>query len=403
MSEDKNFSFSGFPMNEEIEIPDPRPSKSKAGDPRDFLNQLGKMNPEELKKMLPPEALEELNEIAEQTGSTIDEMLSGATATAQQLTGHGVGGMMKMVEQMMNEMFGLGGMPGEDDCDCDDCDDDCDCHHAHYELADAKYLNPEMFGSIECVEDPDLYEHFVDKYGTDSTKYLDPNLGIKAFEYTALTASLPLQNVKNLKFLEANNRFILFYAEVDIPDTYGFFVAFFKTEDDYSMYIPEFRNTFDVQDGVAVLFNPAENEAMFTIDPNGSAMFDQLCIPSIEFAINFALAPKKRTLLNPHQFGTIKNTMPSVKKDSMFLKVGNITSNESSEAILLKKDAELELSETTFPLYFNFGRVVDKESLMEVAQIIFKTDLNNCKLLDNCELKYTNDHRLYIDIDLGDF
>lgn len=396
MSDKDNFSFFGFPENNEIEIPDTTPPKNNTfKDPRNFLKDLSKMNLEELKKSLPKEALEELEEIAESQGAEIDDILKTSIESSQKLLSGNMSDLFSMFEEFLESLT--------DEEKSDDFDEE-ECVHAHYELGNIKYLKSEYFGSVECIEDDNLYNNFISKYGSDSTKYLDNNLGLKDFAYTDITAMLPLQNIKDLKFMEANNRFILFYAEPDIQNTYGFFVAIIKTENDYALYIPEFRNTFDIDsEGNVLLFNPVETPELFTVDPNGTASFDLLNIGSLEFAINFALAPKKKVLLSPNQFGIIKNTIPPILNDAMLLQVGTITSNESPEAILLKKDAELDLNERTFPLYFNFGRVIDKESLKEISQVLFKTNLNESKLLNNCELKYTSDHRLYIDIDLGDF
>lgn len=400
--ENKNYSFLGLPENIEIEVPDEVAPVSTPNmrDPRNFLRDLSTMSPEQLKSVLPPTAIEEIKEIAEAEGVDIDDIIKKCAETSQNMLKGDLSELFKMFEDLIDDILN----DDEDDYDDEDENDCDDCLHGHYELADVKYLNQNYFGSVECEEHNDLYDKFVAVYGVDSTKYLDPNIGVKDFNYTNITAQLPLQNIKNLKYISANNKFILFFAEPEMENLFGFFVAIIKDEKGFSLYVPEFRNTFNVDsEGNVSLFDPKEEESLFSIDSNGIASFDHLSLESIEFAINFALAPKKRCLLTPHQFGIIKNTIPPITGDGMFLKVGMITSNEKPESILLKKDAELDVNEVTFPLYFNFGRVIEKGSLEEISQILFKTDLNKCRLLDFCELKYTNDHRLYIDVDLGDF
>lgn len=394
-----NFEFFDFPINTEIEIPDDAPAartNTKFGDPSRFMKDLGNMTPEELLKMLPPDAKNQLSSMAGMVGMDLNSLLQSSIVFSKNMGSGDMAAILKMMDEMEDSF---------DEDTCEECPDFEDDSHNHYELGDIKHLQPNYFGSVECYEDDYLYEHFVDKYGTDSTKYLDSNLGVKESYLTEITAELPLGNIKNLKFIEATNRYVLFFAEPDLPNVYGFFVAIVKTENDFALYIPEFRNTFNIdKNGNVSLYNPEEHPDLFNIDENtGTAAFTNLIIPAIDFSINFALAPVKKTLLTPHQFGTIKNTLPPINNDAMFLKVGTITSNESSEAILLKKDAELDLNEMTFDFYFNFNRVVRKDSLEEIIQILFKSDLNSAKILDNLELKYTIDKKLYVDIDFGEF
>ena len=62
-----------------------------------------------------------------------------------------------------------------------------------------------------------------------------------------------------------------------------------------------------------------------------------------------------------------------------------------------------DLNETKFPLYFKFNKIVDAEVLQQLTEIFFKADLNNSELFKNSELKYTNDHKLYIDVSVYNF
>ena len=65
------------------------------------------------------------------------------------------------------------------------------------------------------------------------------------------------------------------------------------------MYIPEFRNTFDVQDGLAVLFNPAENEGVTDkfISEHPEFSYESCDVAGIDMSAG------KITLL-PHVHGT---------------------------------------------------------------------------------------------------
>lgn len=419
MENNENFEFCGFPKNEEIEIPDPvipKKSSSKNG----FFSQLSEMSVDELMKLLPPEAIEEIEAMANMTGMSLEQLLENSINVSKSFSSGDPDEIFKSLG------FNIQFHGGEGLDECADCEDgDCDtCEYfknshdrngssgnsepekerKYYALCDLKYLKPEYFGSVECVEDSDLYNKFIEKYGRDSTKYLDPNVGVKESYLTDLTSQLPLANVKNLRFVEATDKFILFYAETDIENTFGFFVSIVETPDGkFALYIPEFRNTFDViDDETVVLYNPVKDSHIFVIDSNGTGEFKELSIPMIELAINFALAPVKRVLLSPLEFGTIKSIMPPVTGSSQWLQIGLITSNETPEAILLKKDAELDLEKNTFPLYFKFNTTLGKDVLQELAGIFFRTDFNKCPFLNYAELQYTNDHRLYIDVDLGE-
>ena len=49
----------------------------------------------------------------------------------------------------------------------------------------------------------------------------------------------------------------------------------------FALYIPEFRNTFDViDDETVVLYNPVKDSHIFIIDSNGTGEFKELSIPN---------------------------------------------------------------------------------------------------------------------------
>ena len=85
-----------------------------------------------------------------------------------------------------------------------------------------------------------------------------------------------------------------------------------------------------------------------------------------------------------------------------FIKVGNITSNESSEAILFKKDACVPTEQMTFPFYIKLPEAIREETAMELEEVLFKVNFNECPLFANVELHYTYNGEFYVEIDLGD-
>jgi len=311
------------------------------------------------------------------------------------------------IAQMLNDLFNDNGSNnGGEATDEQSYDDDEDVH-SDYALGNVKYLKPQWFGAIECVRDPDIYNKYLERMAQNDEQKKE-QFPIDKFILSDLTKKLPIQSIKKLEYVTSTDLYILFYADFNDDDNnqYGFYIALIEEEPGkFSAFIPEFRNTFyvDEETGEVDLYDPDQDPNQFDVDSTGTVSFLNLNISAIEFAIRFSLVPKNHVLISPHQFGTIKNIIPAIREDARFVRIGTITSNESPEAILLKKDADLNLDETSFPLYADFGRVIDKASLNMFMSTLFKVDLNACKLLDNVELKYTSGHTLYIDIDIGNF
>lgn len=411
-----NFEFSGFAENDSLEVPEeteiPNIHKRKnpleemlgqmfKGNMKDIRKEMGDITPDMVKNMLSDDEKGILDELSQATGKDENDILN---STINGILGL-LSGDKNGIADMMANMLG-----GDDDCDhdCAHCPDvgDCDDANVVFELSKPEYLHPETFGSLECISDPDIYDNFLKKFGNDSTSYIS---SLTEKHLTDLTAQIPFNQVKNMLYMNHSDKFILFYMEMDNPKLYGFYGAVYESEKDkFELYIPEFQNSLDIEideDGnkTVSLYDPEESEAFFDIDKNNNATFAPLQIPLIEMAINFVLAPKNRVIISPHQFGTIKNIISSPSTDSRILQIGNITSNESPAAVLLKKDAELDLNETTFPLYIDFGITLNQEDLIALSQIFSKVDFNNCKLFDNIELRYTSSGKLYVEVDLGEF
>ena len=108
--------------------------------------------------------------------------------------------------------------------------------------------------------------------------------------------------------------------------------------------------------------------------------------------------------MTPALFGTIKKSLDPVNEDGDYIKVGTIISNESADAILFKKDADLDKNETEFPFYIKLKRELTKETLRPLANRLFDCEWENNPLIYNSDLKYTMGgvKRLYIEIDLGE-
>ena len=142
-----------------------------------------------------------------------------------------------------------------------------------------------------------------------------------------------------------------------------------------------------------------EDKNLFINESKDIASFKFLNADVINFAISFAIAPQKNVLLSPLEFGTIKAIRPSVSIDSEYLPIGRITSNGSVKSKMLLKDADLPEDKESFMLYMKFNRKINVDDLRFISSIIFESDLNVCPLLKNSELLFTNDGKLYFNIE----
>ena len=398
---DADFIFNGFPEeNKQIEVPDEEEPNSKR-------------KPDPFKDM-PPGLKDALKQLSDFDPGNMNE-------GAQYMRS---GNLPQEIQNILNMFLGLNGMieaayGDDDDENCDDENEDLEdskdkdsqgksskkvSAKKSYTLNEPDWLSGHEFGTIECIEDPEIYEKFIKKYGYDSKTYADRIKGVQDFILDKYTSQLPIGEINNMKYIKHDNKSILFYATTSIPDTFGFFVSVIETSDnEFAIYIPILMNSFNIDENDNVtLINPVEQQELFNIGDDGVASFKG-SIDALGLATNFMLAPKKRTLLNPHQFGTIRNIRASVTSSDRVLKIGIITSNESPEAVLFKKDAELDLDQTEFPLYINFQNEISKPALKKISEILFETDFNECPLFDNLELHHTLNGSLYVNIDLGEF
>lgn len=384
-----DFKFNGFPENESFEIPDNHPSKNQNNANIPNFNDIKNMSEKDIQaavNSLPPEMTNFMKSVG------IDPNL-----LTQQLS--------NMVNNMSEDEFNsmMTSMLNDEECgDCSNCDSNSDISKNPFPTGEMKYLFPEDFGSVECEESESIYEEFVEKYGTDSVKYLDDNTGLRDFILNDLTSTLDFDAIKNMRFVNSNKYFILFYMEPKDPDMYGYFAAVIKRgTDNFAVYIPTYGNTFGITEDETstYLYNADIDKHMFEGDISNIGSFKYLSADVIEFAIEYALAPRKKLLLSPREFGSIRSIRPSISGDSQFLPIGKITSNGSTKSVLLLKDAELPLDNESYNLFIKFPTVVDDSFLRFFSSILFQVDFNECLLMENVELKYTNDGKLYFDLE----
>lgn len=400
---DKNFRISGIPNNDEIEIPD-TPKKSISGNKHMKMisaEDLKKMSPkdiEEIQKMMPPEMTSMMNAM----GLDFSKMFNEVGNMLANMSDEQIDSMCEMVFNM----------PDSSCNECANCSEDENDPKNLFPTGNPEYLEPDEFGSIECYSSENLYEEFVARYGCDSTLYLDDNIGIRDFLLNDITATINIDQIKNMRYINATDNYILFYMEPKEETDYGFYAAVIKKgEGNFALYIPTYCNTFDIitDEGdpdyhQVILFNCEEDSIMFDGPATDITSFRFLGANLIEFSISYALAPKNRVLLSPKAFGTIKNIRASISADSSMIPIGKISSNGSINSTLLLKDAELPLDADSYNIFMKFPSVMSEHFLRFISAPLFEVDFNNCPLLENVELKYTPDGKLYFEVNhLKDF
>lgn len=440
MNNNDNFEIFGLPENNIINIPNKK-KDAKSGNIKiplsslkEMIGEINTLTPEQFKKEIPPDLLKMMENVSKSNGTNVDDMIEDALKTTKEMLKNGMNTSKPFLENLASTFTGdadtdlnvtkmlfmseatdensflenMLSMINPNDDNCEDEEEE-EQEEDVYTLSETDWLFPEDFGSIPCIEDENIYDNFVKKFGTDSTKYIDRIGGIQKYVLDDVTSQLPINSITDLKYIGNDNKSILFYASTSIPNTFGFFISVFKNPDgEFEVYIPNFMNTFEVfqeedsEEYSVELYKPLEH-SFFTVEDNGATTFDLLNIPLLIFATNFVLAPKKRVLLNPHQFGTIKNSRASIRGNTDMLCIGTIESNEGAEAILFKKDSDLDLDKKVFPMYIKFPEEVNEIALKKLSEILFEVDFNKCILFDNLELHHTNDGKLFVNLNLGEF
>ena len=385
------FKFDGLPSNDFVEVPD-TPKKRRSTNPQ--MDALDRLTPDDLKNIIPESLLDELADEAKQYGVNVDDLINKAIGSAKDI----VSGKSGSLDNLLDGISIRISIDGQDD-NLPETEEDAE--DLPYELGKLEYFRPEEYGSIPMVKDENLYQHFVERYGSDGSKYLDDN-GIENIYLNASTSKVPVEDIEKLVVAEYNDEYIIFYAQPKDPSKYGFFVSVVENPDGkFTLFIPEFRNTYKVlPDGSITLFDLLQDKEYFRLGMDGKAEFLGYDINMIELSTAYMIYENKlKCLITPKEFGTIKNCKAIITEDSNYLQIGTIKSNECDKAILLKKDAELPLSKTEFPIYAKFGEEkLPKEMLQDLSDVFFKVNFNECKYFDNCELKYNTLHELYVDI-----
>lgn len=418
-----NFNFSGLPDNNEIEIPD-KPKKPNSPFGKDFA------------KFVPKEQIDEINNMLEEIGiagkvdfnafmSYIEENMKDSSGIIRL----NINDLLKSLgDDVSNELFdklgdelsemeglsmaiSIDGVDLDGDCDgnCGNCD--CEDDDNYVELSDITWIQFQPVGGVPAAnhgatklqnkfeevfgKTGEKFSEAVKKYLMTSETYryisstIDAEASSAAFLALVGLAEIPV----TVSIREFTDEFILAYAEPTDGKSYGVHFVF-TMDDSGDEYIsaPLFGNTFKMDsDGhFAGYFLKEDVE----LDRNYEyAMLDM--------SVRTMVVPIKQTLVTPGMFGTFKPVLSPVHSDSNMLLIGKLISNESPEAILLKKDAEVDLNEKEFPLYLNFGRVLGKESLQVLAPILYKCNLGESLLMNTAELEFKN-QRLFISVNFGD-
>lgn len=385
------FNFSGLPGNEPIEVQSQKKNKINMplsnSDGMEFLKdfQSGNLSFSKIKGMLPKELLEALEAEADAAGVTDLESFFNNE-------------MNSIICQI------IGGMPGNPE---DNDEEGTDQERYVYELSDIKYLGEQLLGDVPAlpVGASKILTDFENIFGSNGSNF--PNIiesiltNSACMTETGYDALIYFKdNFGGITIKETTDHFILLYITSKNSDEYGIYFTFSEDGDgNPCLAVPLFANTFNVDaDGN---FKSLYNKTVETPFFNGDKFIPEQRA-AIDLSVRSQLVCLKNILLSPAQFGTLKNIIPAITSDSRYLKVGKLVSNESTEAILLKKDADLDINEKEFPFYLDFGRIITKESLQILSSILFKINLNETLLMHASELEFKGD-MLYIKIDFGEY
>lgn len=395
MENKDNINFSGFPGNDPIDIPDPETNTKKQRSMSDditnmIMGQISNMSYDDFKKMVPESILNELTNGKDD--STLEEAFGVAksiigkmdTSSMSSLTSAAMSGELddEALEELVQSLL------SEEDLDSVSGFED---NLIKFNLAGIDHLKAQPIGNIPAKT---LTQTDIDEMVNNFH-----NIPVSVTEQCLSKISLDVVTGINL---ELSDQYFAVFKTIMSDDTIEPFYMFgIKDSDDKLMlYIPSFMNTLNLSnDGVSIDYFNKENDKVF-YDPSGK--FFPFNMLGLLMGIKTMVVPIKKTLMCPALFGEVKNTKESITGPSQWLRVGKLISNESAEAILLKKDAELDVNETEFNFYFRFSEEHDPENLQYLQDIIFRTNLNGSALLYYSELKYKNGF-LYIDVDFGDF
>lgn len=384
-----DFNFSGLPSNDAFEVPSKK-QKNKINKPPmnndglEFLNGLsqGNLDFSTVKKILPKQILDQLEAEANAAGITDLESFFNENISVA-------------LQQM-----------GLDDLE-DDTEEEIEEERYVYELSDIKYLGHQLLGSVPAytVGADRLLGSIKKIFNEDFSNF--PNIiesVLSQYAYVDETGYNALMYIKNnfgkISVKESSENFVLLFAQTKNSDEYGIYFVYSEGDNGEPLIsVPLFANTFKVnEDGE---FEGLYNKTVETPFFDGDRFIPEKRA-ALDLSIRSQLVTLKNILLSPAQFGTLKNIIPAITGDSRYLKVGTLVSNESTEAILLKKDADLDLNQTDFPFYFDFGREISRESLQILSSILFKIDLNDTLLMKATELEFKN-KMLYIRVNFGEY
>lgn len=315
----------------------------------------------------------------------------------------------------LNQIFGAFDQEDDEDENEEESEDD------ELYCTDVERLNPAFMGRILCSRNNNLYNDFVKEFGSDSTKYFDPNYkdSLKSWIWTDYFQYVNFEDVKDVELVYSDDRMLIFQTKMSSDNIYGFYIAVVQEYyGGFSGIVPEYRNSFKIcknPDRVEWLtIDPEDemkNEEFFFKNSNGKYIFKYGNIETIKFDVEYMTCiPDKNIIISPADFGTIVPICPSVTKDSDMLQIAVIKANDSAEAILLKKDMEVDINQENFPLYLHFPRELDAETLSTIGTTLYNSinelDIDPYELPDEHpmlrykELHYTNDGKLYINVDI---
>ena len=274
--------------------------------------------------------------------------------------------------------FGLGLSQEEQD------EDDEDLFEGAFPMDDSpeedveisQILTGDVFGKI--VFEPsykDIKDIFEDTYGV---KNVYDNL-VGDFEI------LKDIQIKEFKYIKNSENYILLEGTVEDSSKKPILVALFLTEDEeLSMIIPTYGNSFDVE--------------------TGDFLNREYDLKKVQTEVELMLYREHYPITSINDFGTVIPDMyfePNERGDSIY--IGKIRDNDTELSRIFRHDFDLNEDLKTFNFFVKINREGSWRTLQIIRKFLMGIDFNTNPKIQTYELQVDKKGDLFIEIDLGDF
>jgi hypothetical protein len=417
MAEEK-FEIIGAPTNSKIEIPDEE-NKSKRGR-RPSKGEMPKLHfkdretGKEIESDDPEEIMKALNINEEEFESILNQVFRGLSENVPDELREK---MMKNPElfteeetdklmNMINQLFG-GSMIAKKDQGLlgmlnDKLNKGKNKEEEIVEESDLKqnYCNnfevlmePTSFGVIDLIKNPDIYLDFKKIYG-DSKEYLLSTFAPTVNGYNLIKG---LNDIEKISYISNNDKFILFKAIPKDSNKEGMVVAFIQQDrQTFEFIIPQYGNSYDIDNGE--LFDKFNDTHLFNPDGTLKSPVD---LKKIDVGLDLLTYEERKPILSVGGFGEVTSSPTIIEVADDKIRIGKITSNESKQAFIFKRDFDLDKNRKVFDFYVKFKNDMPPQVLNAISEYLVNIDFTTNPKIQTYELRASSDEKIYIELDLG--